>query len=128
MADAAGLSTLSLVVLATEDVDRAIAFYVDTVGFEKRTDVPFGGDMRWVEVYPPNGTAGIALTPPPPGGDAEPRETGIILTTSDIEATRATLAERGVDIDAEVTRFGDPVPPMAWFRDADGNRLLIVEG
>ena len=34
----------------------------------------------------------------------------------------------GVDVDAEVSRFGDPVPPMFWFRDPDGNTLMVVEG
>ena len=128
MADAPGISTLSLIAVVTSDQDRAIDFYVSKLGFEKRTDETFAnGQMRWVEVYPPQGSAGIAVTPPPPGSSAEPKETGIILQTSDIEATRAQLAEVDVDIDAEVTRFGDPVPPMAWFRDPDGNRLLLVE-
>lgn len=128
MADAPGISTLCLVAVPTADQDRAIDFYVGKLGFEKRTDETFGGgQMRWVEVYPPQGTVGIAVAPPPPGTPAEPKDTGIIFQTSDIDGTRAQLAEAGVDIDAEVTRFGDPVPPMAWFRDPDGNRLLLVE-
>jgi hypothetical protein len=32
-----------------------------------------------------------------------------------------------VDVDAEISRMGDPVPPMFWFRDPDGNTLFIVE-
>ena len=52
--------------------------------------------------------------------DAGP-ETGITLQTDDIEAYRARLAERGVDVDAEVSRMGDPVPPLCWFRDPEGN-------
>jgi hypothetical protein len=31
------------------------------------------------------------------------------------------------DVDAEVARMGDPVPPMFWFRDRDGNILMVVE-
>ena len=38
-----------------------------------------------------------------------------------------SFAARGVDVDAEVSRMGDPVPPMFWFRDQDGNTLLLVE-
>ncbi len=53
--------------------------------------------------------------------------TGIALRTSDIEATHAELKEAGVDVD-EITRHGDPVPPMFWFRDVDGNTLLLVLG
>jgi predicted enzyme related to lactoylglutathione lyase len=54
-------------------------------------------------------------------------ETGIILTTDDIDATHAQLKSIGVDVDAEVARMGDPVPPMFWFRDPDGNNLLVVQ-
>ena len=54
-------------------------------------------------------------------------QTGISLTTGDIDATHAELRAAGVDVDAEVSRIGEPVPPMFWFRDPDGNTLLIVE-
>jgi catechol 2,3-dioxygenase-like lactoylglutathione lyase family enzyme len=114
------------VCVPTPDQDSAIAFY-EALGFEKRTDIPFGGGYRWVEVYPPEGTAGIALAPPPPGADVSPAETGITLFTGDIDATHAELLARGVDVDAEVSRMGDPVPPMFWFRDPTGHTLMVVE-
>ena len=123
---ASRLGEISLVAVPSNDVDKQIEFY-ESLGFEKRTDVPFGGQYRWVEVYPPNGTTGIALAPPPPGSDAGSKETGIILTTSDIDASHAELKAKGVDVDAEVSRMGDPVPPMFWFRDTEGNSLLIVQ-
>ena len=71
-------------------------------------------------------TTGIALAPPRPG-DPTGVQTGISLTTDDIDATHAELKASGVDVDAEVSRMGEPVPPMFWFRDPDGNTLLIVE-
>jgi catechol 2,3-dioxygenase-like lactoylglutathione lyase family enzyme len=120
------LGTLSLVCIPTPNVDEAIEFY-EKLGFEKRTDVPFGGKYRWVEVYPPEGTAGIALAPPPEGKPVAARETGIILTTDDIDATHADLKDKGIDVDAEVSRMGDPVPPMFWLRDPDGNSLMVVQ-
>ncbi|HJS95822.1 MAG TPA: VOC family protein [Solirubrobacteraceae bacterium] len=120
------IGTISLVCLPTVDVDRAIAFY-ESLGFEKRTDVPFGGQYRWVEVYPPSGNTGIALAPPPPGKDVEPYETGIILSTDDIDATHEQFKALGVDVDAEVSRMGDPVPPMFWFNDPAGYRLMVVQ-
>ena len=123
---ATGIRQISLIVVSTPDQDRAIAFY-ESIGFEKRTDIPFGDKYRWVEVYPPEGTTGIALAPPRPGTDAEPVETGITLTTADIDATHAELKALGVDVDAEVARMGDPVPPMFWFRDPTGHSLLVVE-
>ena len=123
---ATGIRQLNLVCVPTPDQDGAIAFY-ESLGFEKRTDIPFGGDHRWVEVYPPEGTAGIALAPPRPGTEVTPAETGITLVSSDIDATHAEFASRGVDVDAEVSRMGDPVPPMFWFRDPTGHSLMVVE-
>ena len=117
---------ISLVCVPTPDQDSAIAFY-ESVGFEKRTDTPFGGGYRWVEVYPPEGTTGIALAPPPSEQEVAPVQTGITLTTDDIDATHAELKARGVDVDAEVSRMGDPVPPMFWFRDPTGHTLMVVE-
>jgi catechol 2,3-dioxygenase-like lactoylglutathione lyase family enzyme len=117
---------ISLVCVPTVDQDRAIAFY-ESLGFEKRADEPFGGGYRWIEVYPPEGTAGIALAPPPQGQQVEPMQTGITLTTSDIDATHAAMKELGVDVDVEVSRMGEPVPPLYWFRDPSGHTLMVVE-
>src|SRR5437764_9539503 len=113
---------INLVCVTTPDQDRAIEFY-ESIGFEKRTDIPFGGKYRWVEVYPPEGTTGIALAPPPQGTEETPQQTGITQTTDDIDATNAEMKARGVEVDAEVSRMGDPVPPMFWFRDPTGHTL-----
>jgi predicted enzyme related to lactoylglutathione lyase len=120
------IGTISLVCVVSPDVDRAIEFY-ESLGFEKRTDIPFGGRYRWVEVYPPVGTTGIALAPPPEGKEVTPQETGIIITTDDIDASHAQFKALGVDVDAEVARMGDPVPPMFWFRDPHGHSLMVVQ-
>lgn len=121
-----GLRGISLVCVPTLDQDRAIEFY-ESLGFEKRTDEPFGGGYRWVEVYPPEGQTGIALAPPPEGEPVEPAQTGITLTTSNIDETHAELKARGVDVDAQVSRMGEPVPPLFWFRDPSGHTLMVVE-
>ena len=121
------LREISLVCLPSKDQDASIAFY-ESIGFEKRVDTPFGGGYRWIQVYLPEGTTGIALAPPRQGtDDVEPKETGITLTTDDIDTTHAELKARDVDVDAEVSRMGDPVPPMFWFRDPDGHTLMVVE-
>jgi catechol 2,3-dioxygenase-like lactoylglutathione lyase family enzyme len=120
------IGRLSLVCVPTVEQDKAVEFY-EGLGFEKRTDIPFGGTYRWIEVYPPDGAAGIALAPPPPGQEVSPTQTGIIITTDDIDATHAEFRARGVDVDEQVARMGDPIPPMFWFRDPTGHTLMVVE-
>src|SRR3954453_2312850 len=121
------INQIGTVIIPVADVDRALDFCVGKLGFEKRLDVPFGGDYRWVEVAPAGAATTIAIAPPPPNGSAGNRETGIALNTDDADASHAELRDRGVDVDAEVSRMGDPVPPMFWFRDPEGNSLLVVE-
>jgi len=121
------LTKVGRVCVTVADTDRAIDFYVDTLGFEKVVDVPMGEDMRWVEVNLPGRETTIALAPPPPGQSAGGAQTGICLDTSNVDADHAALKAAGVDVDDEVSRYGGPVPPMFWFRDPDGNSLLIVE-
>jgi catechol 2,3-dioxygenase-like lactoylglutathione lyase family enzyme len=121
------INKLGTVVIPVSDQERAIAFYVETLGFEKRVDVPFGNGYRWVEVAPAEAETSIAIVPPPPGKPTGGVETGIALSTDDVDADHEGLKASGVDVDAEVSRMGDPVPPMFWFRDPDGNTLLVVE-
>jgi catechol 2,3-dioxygenase-like lactoylglutathione lyase family enzyme len=107
------------------DQDRALEFYVDTLGFEKRLDVPveqFEG--RWIEVAPPGAPVTIALVPERDGVPSGV-ETGIRLTTADADAVHADLQRRGVDV-GEMLRWPE-APAMFAVRDQDGNGLEIVE-
>jgi catechol 2,3-dioxygenase-like lactoylglutathione lyase family enzyme len=116
------------VMVPVEDQDRAIDFYVDKLGFEKTADIPFGNGDRWVEVKPAGGTASIALVVPPEGrGERAPIDTRIALDTDDIDATYEALKDSGVDVDDEVSRMGGNVPPLCWFRDSEGNTLMLVQ-
>jgi catechol 2,3-dioxygenase-like lactoylglutathione lyase family enzyme len=118
---------INTVVVPVSDQDRAIDFYVEKLGLEKRADIPFGNGYRWVEVAPGDAETTIALAPPPPAGEpAGNRETGIGLHTDDIDAYHAELKAAGVDVDAEISRMGDPVPPLFWLRDPEGNSLMVV--
>jgi catechol 2,3-dioxygenase-like lactoylglutathione lyase family enzyme len=109
------------------DQDKAIEFYVEKLGFSVvRDDAYSDGSYRWVEVAPPGGGTTLAIVPPRPGGPIG-IDTNVILTTPDIDRAHAALRDKGVDVDGEVSRMGDPVPPLFWFRDQDGNTLLIVE-
>ena len=121
------ITKVSLTMVPVSDQDAAIAFYTDKLGFEKRTDVSYGEGERWVEVAPPGGEATIALTAmrPEATGWELGRMTGIAVYSEDVKAEHARLTEAGVDCD-DVADYGDPVPPMFWFRDQDGNTLLAV--
>jgi catechol 2,3-dioxygenase-like lactoylglutathione lyase family enzyme len=121
------ISKIGTVCVPVSDQRRAIEFYVETLGLEKRTDVPFGDGYRWVEVAPAGADTTVAIVPPPPGKPTGDVQTGICLNTDDVEGVHAELKERGVDVDAEISRMGDPVPPMFWLRDPDGNTLMVVE-
>jgi predicted enzyme related to lactoylglutathione lyase len=120
------ITQVGTVMVPVKDQDQAIAFYTKKLGLELRADIPFGGSERWVEVAPAGASTTIALVSPRPG-EATGIETRIALSTSDIDADYADLRTRGVDVDAEVMRMGDPVPPRFWFRDPEGNSLMIVQ-
>ena len=121
------VSKLANVIVPVADQDRALQFYTEALGLEKRADVPFGDGIRWIEVGPPGADTPIAICPPGPNVPGGGKDTGISLQTDDIEAYHAQLKDRGVDVDAEVSRFGDAVPPLFWFRDPEGNKLMVVE-
>jgi catechol 2,3-dioxygenase-like lactoylglutathione lyase family enzyme len=114
------------------DQDRALAFYVDGLGLEKRVDVVRGDGTRWIEVAPPGDGTTIALVPARAGATAG-IETGIRLVVDtvhdeaaeNVQTVHAELLARGVDADPEVVHVLG-VPPMFAIRDPDGNVLRIV--
>jgi catechol 2,3-dioxygenase-like lactoylglutathione lyase family enzyme len=135
------ITQVGTVFVPVADQDRALEFYLDKLGFEKRADFPYGEGGRWIEVAPPGSAMAIALVAPSEGESAGGDETHCALATEDIEADHAALRARGVDVDAEIARTGkrrsglvsieatiaDPVPPQFFVRDPDGNRFLIVQ-
>ena len=110
--------------IPVRDQDRALEFYIGTLGFEKRLDGPFGGG-RWVTVAPAGASTSIALVAAADGA-AVGVDTGIRFGTADAAGDHAHLRASGVDVDPEVLRYPG-VPPMFTFRDADGNTLVVVE-
>jgi catechol 2,3-dioxygenase-like lactoylglutathione lyase family enzyme len=120
------IEQLSTVIVPVSDQDAALAFYTEKLGFEKRAEIPMGNEMRWLEVAPPGADTTVAIVPPREG---EPVgvQTRIAFSTHDIDALHADLRSQGVDIDEEVSRMGDPVPPMVFLRDQDGNQMMVVE-
>jgi catechol 2,3-dioxygenase-like lactoylglutathione lyase family enzyme len=141
MTNSTRITQVGTVFVPVADQERALEFYVDKLGFEKRADFTYGQSSRWIEVAPPGSAMAIALVGPSEGRSAGGDETRCAFATEDIEADHATLRARGVDVDEEIARAGrsraglvsieatvtDPVPPQFFFRDTDGNRFLIVQ-
>ena len=121
------VSKIANVIVPVDDQDNTLAFYTETLGLEKRNDIPFGDGSRWIEVAPAGADTVIAICPPGPSASAGARDTGITLQTNDIDGYHAQLKDRGVDVDDEVSRMGDPVPPIFWLRDPEKNSLMVVE-
>ncbi len=121
-----GITQVGRVIVPVSDQDRALEFYTGIFGFEKRVDVAFGDDNRWIEVAPKGQQTSIALSRPPEGFPIGVN-TGISFATEDAEGDHAALKAAGVDVDEAVMRMGGPVPPMFTLRDPDGNTLLVVE-
>src|SRR6266567_1420003 len=113
------LTQVGRVCVTVADTDRAIDFYVDTLGFEKVVDVPMGPDMRWVEVALPGTATTIALAPPPQGQEAGGSQTGICLDTSDVDADHAALKAAGVAPSHKRDRRPPPVAHR-FRRGSDG--------
>lgn len=122
------ISGVGTVFVPVSDQDRAIDFYVNTLGFELRSDTSYGEGQRWVEVAPAGAVTVVALVPPMEdgSGNAVGSDMGFGYDTDDFDAAYEQLRARGVEFE-EPMRMPPPVPPMAYFRDQDGNRVLLVQ-
>ena len=120
------ITRLGRVIVPVSDQDAAIEWYASKLGFSVVADIPYGDADRWVEVAPPGGGAAIALIPPQ--GDVQPgRMTGIGLESTDARADHDELKRNGVDVEDELMGGDGTVPPLFFFRDGDGNHLMIAE-
>lgn len=118
------ISNLGLAMFTVSDVDKAIAFYTERLGFELRADVTFGpnNDMRWVEVAPPGSTARLALNEPM---NSQPGHGSIGVEATDLRGEHARISAFGdVDIDQIFEQPG--APQMFMLRDPDGNHIVVV--
>ncbi|TCC33341.1 VOC family protein [Kribbella sindirgiensis] len=119
------VSEIRTVGVPVTDQDRAVAFYIETLGFELLMDAPlpqFGG--RWIVVAPAGSAASIALVPAREGNPAGV-DTGIRMASPDAKAAHEYFLGAGVDTDELLEWPG--VPPMFSLRDPDGNRLYISQ-
>lgn len=125
---------LELVIVPVSDVDRAKAFYMDNAGFHVDVDHR-AGDFRIVQLTPPGSACSVTLMR---NDKAAGSLQGLHLVVTDIDAARAELAERGMDV-SEVFHFGPggqlpgPDPQRGdygsylSFNDPDGNGWMVQE-
>jgi len=134
--------SVEVITLPVSDVDRALRFYVDQVGFTLDVDYSPNNAFRIVQLMPPGSSCSIqigrGLTDAPAGSLRN-----VYLVVTDLEAARSRLLERGI----EVSAIRHKVPIDAWdggfaagldpahrdyasfadFSDPDGNRWVLQE-
>jgi len=126
---------LELIIVPVADVDKVKAFYVDKAGFRLDVDHSAGEDFRVVQLTPPGSACSITLMKNPAAAGSIQ---GLHLVVTDIEAARAELDGRGVDV-SDVFHFEEggqkpgPDPERATynsflsFSDPEGNGWLVQE-
>jgi catechol 2,3-dioxygenase-like lactoylglutathione lyase family enzyme len=125
---------LEVVVVPVADVDRAKRFYSEQVGFVVDHDTPISNTMRVVQLTPPGSACsiviGMGMIDTPPGSIQ-----GIQLVVSDVEAARAELVARGVEVSG-IRHFADggwvdgrggDWNSFVFFSDPDGNGWVVQE-
>jgi catechol 2,3-dioxygenase-like lactoylglutathione lyase family enzyme len=131
--------TIHQAMLPHDDADASLAFYRDTLGFEVRNDVEYGG-MHWITIGPPDQPdTSIVLYPPAatPGITEDERRTiaemmakgtyaGINLATPDVDATFGRLQATDAEVVQEPTDQPWGIRDCA-FRDPAGNMIRIFE-
>jgi predicted enzyme related to lactoylglutathione lyase len=114
---------LELVLVPVSDIDRAKAFYSERAGFHVDVDVRPADGVRVVQLTPPGSACSISLVSGISWFDMPPGSLRALhLVVSDIEAARATLVDRGVEV-APVEDLGGVF--YASFADPDGNTWTL---
>jgi catechol 2,3-dioxygenase-like lactoylglutathione lyase family enzyme len=125
---------LEVVIVPVTDVDRAKRFYSEQAGFIVDHDTRISDEMRFVQLTPPGsacsivvGTGGVDMRP----GSVK----GLQLVVSNIEAARAELVGRGVEVSPVqhyeganlVDGRGGDWNSFIFFSDPDGNGWVVQE-
>jgi catechol 2,3-dioxygenase-like lactoylglutathione lyase family enzyme len=124
---------ITLSSILVEDQNRALRFYTEILGFEKKHDIPLG-QYRWLTVTSPHGASGVELLlepmefPPARVYQKALYDAGIPATafmSSDINAEVQRLKARGVKFRGEPAKTG-PVTAVR-FEDTCGNLINLVQ-
>jgi predicted enzyme related to lactoylglutathione lyase len=114
---------IELIAIPVTDVDRAISFYVDRVGFVLDHDHSVDGGIRFVQLTPPGSACSVVLgtgiTEMAPGS-----QKGVQIVITDADAARTQLTAAGVEA-SDVTEL--PWGRFVYFADPDGNTWSLQE-
>ena len=131
------ITNVSLVSVWVKDLDEALAFYTDVLGFEARDDIRLGEDFRWVTVghasqpeldlhlTTPSGPLSDDLIAALTRAQAEGGLPGVGLHVDDCRKTYQELTDKGVEFIQEPQER--PYGVEALMRDNSGNWLVLVE-
>jgi catechol 2,3-dioxygenase-like lactoylglutathione lyase family enzyme len=128
------MASLEQIALIVDDYDRAIAFFVDALGFDLVEDSPAltndGRPKRWVVVRPPGGETGILLARADGDGQSAAvgaqfaGRVGLFLRVDDFEEAHARMTAAGVEFLSEPR--DEPYGRVAVFRDVAGNKWDLL--
>ena len=122
------LERIQYISVFVSDQDRALDFYTNVLGFEKRVEAPTPDRPRFLSVAVKGQDFELVLWPGTPG-EAQPVDGRIpaayTIATGDIRKTVEALESRGVKFETEVLEY--PWGYIAVFQDPDGNRLQLRE-
>ena len=111
--------------LPVSDQDRAIAFYVDKLGFTVAADAPMGASgWRWVEIALPGAVTNLHFIRRAGAPSDDPV---LVLVDADVAGKIAALRAQGVEITSEPQEAPwQPGRIAAEFRDSEGNRMVVA--
>jgi predicted enzyme related to lactoylglutathione lyase len=117
------IKEIKFVGVPVADQDRALAFYRDKLGFRVKTDQPFNGKQRWIELKIPGADTGVVLFTP----DGHEDRVGTFFNGSfacdDVRKTYEELRAKGVEFAGEPKE--EPWGTFAILKDSEGNSLVL---
>jgi catechol 2,3-dioxygenase-like lactoylglutathione lyase family enzyme len=127
---------IKIVSIPVRDQQKALDFYTDILGFEKKVDIPLGGDNRWLTVVSKDDPEGPQILLEPAPNHFEPSKVyqdelmkaGIPYTqlyVDNIQAEFERLSQRGVAFSMAPTEMG--TVKAAVFNDTCGNNIQLIE-
>lgn len=114
---------IKFISIPVRDQDRALDFYMNTLGFSLVTDQAMGPGQRWIELRPPRGETGVALFTPPGQEDRVGTFLGASFDCDDVEKTYAELTAKGVEFSKPPQK--QPWGTMAIMKDSEGNQIVL---